>query len=601
MPRYPTAGLPVQPLAVDNYYAHPMTVAAIAAAARGQSHRSRVTLPIAFVAFTVLAVLCNLPVWEAPLHRHVGAAGQSDPLLSMWFLSWTPYALSHAHNPFLTSYVNYPRGVNLMWNASTPALGVLLWPITVIWGAVLSDNLITTASFALSAFFAFVAIRRYVRGDLASALGGLLYGFSPYLMAQDIGHAQVVSSAITIPLAFLLLDEALVRQRLKPWLLGVLIAGLGILQFFIFEEIFVSEIVAAGVLILVLACFNPRQVRNRAPYVLKTLGVAAALIAVVIAYPAVVVQLRGPNRLVGYTHNPELFVTDLLNLVVPTSTQLIAPSWATNISSAFTGNISEWDGYLGLPLLVLVAVVVARHWRQPMVRTSIVVAAVITVLSLGAHLHVNGKQLHVPLPWWIPSRLPLLQDVQPNRFTIYVYLCAGFVLAFAINRLWAWRHNIVLSVLVLGVVMAPLIPQLPLSSQPFSVPSYFASAAVGEIPDGAVVLTVPCACQYSMEGLTWQATSKMHFRVLGAGYFFGIPSTGQEQMLATATALAGDSPAPVNDAQRATFLQELRDVGARAVVLGPVPKQAAAAGILSGVLGFSPHSSGDVDVWVLNR
>src|SRR5207302_8492154 len=169
----------------------------------------------------------------------------------------------------------YPAGMIMMWNSWMPALGVLLWPITAIGGAVLTGNVITTASVALSAFFAYVAIRRYVPTRFAALVGGLIYGFSPYMFAQGAVHAQQIAYAMTIPLAFLLVDEALIRQRLRPWLLGLLIAALGIVQFFILEEYFVAELLAAAVLTLILALSRRDQIRVRLPYAVRAVGPAA--------------------------------------------------------------------------------------------------------------------------------------------------------------------------------------------------------------------------------------------------------------------------------------------------------------------------------------
>jgi hypothetical protein len=518
----------------------------------------------------------------------------------MWFLTWTPFALGHAHNPFLSDYVNVPQGINLLWNTSIPAIGVLLWPITVVWGPVLSDNLITAGALALSAFFAFLCLRRYVANDIACALGALVYGFSPYLMAQDVAHAQVVASAVTIPIAFLLLDEAIVRQRMRPWRLGLVIAALGVVQFFIFEEIFVTELIAAAVVVAVISLTHRDEVRTRARYVLTTIGVAVGVTAAVLAYP-LALQLAGPDRVTTVTHDPETYSTDLLNFVLPTATQRLAPSWATSITSRFTGNLGEWDGYLGLPLAVLALVVAVRYWRRPMPRVAFVTAALIALFSLGPHLHVAGHKLPSPLPWWLPAHLPLLQDIQPNRLMIYVFLCAGFVFAFAVERLWVSRRNLVLSALFVGVVAAPLVPAVPLASRPYAVPPYFTGGGVQGIPDGAVVLAVPCPCPTAMDALNWQAASMMRFRVLGPSYFFGPHAIGQQELMRVANSLSSAAPAPLDGAQLATFEDQLRAAGVRAVMLGAVPDRSAATAILTATLGFAPHVEGGIDIWLLPR
>lgn len=53
-------------------------------------------------------------------------------------------------------------------------------------------------------------------------------------------------------------------------------------------------------------------------------------------------------------------MTDLTNFVVPTRLQRFAPPAAVAISDRFTGNGTEWDGYLGLPLLMLLGGIAVR-------------------------------------------------------------------------------------------------------------------------------------------------------------------------------------------------------------------------------------------------
>jgi len=73
--------------------------------------------------------------------------------------------------------------------------GVAMWPFTSSLGPIFSYNLLVTLALALSAWCAFLAVRRYVESPVAAALGGLLYGFSPYMVAQSQGpsprHAGV--------------------------------------------------------------------------------------------------------------------------------------------------------------------------------------------------------------------------------------------------------------------------------------------------------------------------------------------------------------------------------------------------------------------------
>src|SRR5260370_20571042 len=98
---------------------------------------------------------------------------------------------------------------------------LLSWPVTAAFGPVVAYNLLITAGLALSAWFGFVAARRFIDSELACLAAGLLYGFSPALIAQALGHPHVVV-ALFPPIALLLGHEILVRRRMNPVVAGAL-------------------------------------------------------------------------------------------------------------------------------------------------------------------------------------------------------------------------------------------------------------------------------------------------------------------------------------------------------------------------------------------
>ena len=559
--------------------------------------RGILTVPLALIFFVAVAALVKLPVWMSPLHQ---IQGSQDAQQTIWFLTWTPFAIGQHHNPLISTYLNYPNGVNLTWNTAMPALGVLFWPFTAVWNAVLTYNVVTTAALAVSAFFAFLAIRRYVHGDVAAAVGGLVFGFSPGMIAQDAAHANVVASAITIPLAFILLDELLIRQRMRAWLLGVLIAALGVFQFFIFTEFFATEVIVAVVVGCILALLYRGQVRQRTPYTMRALGVAVAVAIVVLAYPLYLL-LAGPDRVRGSVHDPNGFSTDLLNPFVPTGVQALAPAAATAISNNFSGNGSEANGYLGIPLLVLLVVMFVRFRHVALVRVVTLVAVAVTLLSLGPNLHIGGHQTPLPLPWWIPGHVPMLRSIIPARLMYFTYLACALVLAYALHRLWSARRNVALTAGIAGVVLAPLLPALPLTGlATVTAPAFFTSAAVKQLPSGTPVLTVPWPSVNAMDGMSWQAASNMRFRLLG-GYFIGPASPNQEVLRRIADSFSGPAPPPdPGGMQRSEFVKELHDNNVGAIVVGPNPQRAAAVAFFTGLLGTPPRELDGVDVWLIS-
>jgi hypothetical protein len=210
-----------------------------------------------------------------------------------------------------------------------------------VWGPVATYNVVMTGSVVLAAFFAFLAIRRYVPGVLAPAAGGFVYGFSPYMLAHLLGHANLVTSAITPPLALLL-----------------------------------TEAIAAAVLITVLALTHRQAFKERAPYVVRVLLGAAVLSAVLLGYPTWY-QFYGPEHLQGVVHPPDIFATDPLNFIIPGPVELISPSGLQQVTRHFTGNAAEWNAYIGVPMLAFLAYTLWRRWKEPLVRVTGITAIVL--------------------------------------------------------------------------------------------------------------------------------------------------------------------------------------------------------------------------------
>ncbi|HEX6493683.1 MAG TPA: hypothetical protein VF112_09235, partial [Candidatus Dormibacteraeota bacterium] len=352
----------------------------------------RLELPRGIASAGVLAgyagilLLLFRQAWGDPAHRIIGGHGDAEE--SIWFLVWAPWALLHGQDPLVTHHMGVPAGVNLMWNTPQTLTALLAWPVTATAGPVVAYNLMMTLAPAVSGWCAYLVIRRHVPGHLPAALGGLLYGLSPYMVAHAYGHLNLITVWVP-PLLLLVLEEVLVRQR-RSWLYGGLALGvLAACQLFSAEELLASEALIAAIGAGVLAVLFRHEVGPRLAHALKAVAVAGAIVAALGGW-AIGVQFLGAQRLHGGVQPPGIYVTDLLNLGVPTNVQGLAPPWALSVSSAFTGNGSEQNGYLGIPLIVLLAVVTVRRWDRPLVRVTALTGLAAVVLSLGPRLHVDG-------------------------------------------------------------------------------------------------------------------------------------------------------------------------------------------------------------------
>ncbi|HET9290411.1 MAG TPA: hypothetical protein VFQ49_04955, partial [Actinomycetes bacterium] len=470
--------------------------------------------------FLGLALWMFAPAWSSPTTTTL-EGGDGDPAIFMWFLRWVPYALEHGHDPLVTYHLNYPDGVNLMWNTSLPLPGLLLAPVTTAWGPVLTLNLLLVLAYGLSAWCAYLAIRRFVPGHLAPAVGGLVYGFSPAVRVQS--HHLHMSLAFLVPLMFLALHEILVRQRRSAWLVG---AGLGLMagaQLLIGEELLAMTALLGFALFLLVVPTHLRRRRERWLYAAKAFGVALVLVSAIIVWP-LSVQFGGSQRIHGDIQQTNRS-NDLQSFILPGWPQALTWDGAGQLVEGFPGGNSA---YLGLPLL-LVLVVLGVRWRaNPVVRTGLVLLAVAAVLSLGPTLLVGGRDTGIPLPWVFFEDLPLLPSLIPSRLAQLTALFAGLLLAVFLSAVWrggGWRRPA--AVAVAAVVLLSLWPSATVPAEKVTTPAFFTGPAVRTLARDSVVLVLPWPYRGRSLAMTWQVEAGLWFRMPG-GYFIGPAADGEQ-------------------------------------------------------------------------
>ena len=132
------------------------------------------------------ALAVTLWLWRDPASRVV-AGNPNDADQLAWFFRYDATAIAHGHLPALiTTAMNAPQGVSVMWNTFMMLPGTLLAPVTWLAGPQAALTAFMTAGFAGSAVAMFAILRRWGAGTAAAAVGGAVYGFSP-----EIGRAHV--------------------------------------------------------------------------------------------------------------------------------------------------------------------------------------------------------------------------------------------------------------------------------------------------------------------------------------------------------------------------------------------------------------------------
>jgi hypothetical protein len=520
--------------------AAPTTISVPAVSERARPLSDRRTVAVAGVYYLLAALAVTLWLWRDPASRTV-AGNPNDTDQFAWFFRYDATAIAHARLPDLvTMAMNAPRGVNVMWNTFMLLPGILLAPVTLVFGPQASLNVLMTAGFAGSATAMFAVLRRWRVSVAGAALGAAVYGFSPALVHSAIGHYDL-QFAVLPPLivdAGLRLATGRARAVRGGVWLGLLVTA----QIFITEEVLFDAALAAVLMAAVLAVSRPRQVAGRVRTLAAGLGVAACVTAVIAGYP-LWVQFFGPLQQHGSPFTTDFFKNDLASFVVPSSFMLFHTGGSAAAAARFQGHLPEYLGYLGWPLLVVLAGAAIRFWRVLAVRAAAVACAVLGVFSLGGTLLASGHEhAWIKLPWYWLQGLPVLSAALPDRFSIVADGAAAALLAFAVDAAVAvfaayaavrlprlasaWRPvAVVMSCAVLAVL--PIVPRpLPAAAATPVPPGWSAVFASLRLPASATVLVVPAPMSTFTETLRWQADTGQPGTLVG-GYFMGPAGNGR--------------------------------------------------------------------------
>ncbi len=589
------------------------------------------------LSYLLASVACFWDRWTSSLTTNL--QNGSDTVLNTWGFAWLPHALGHGLNPFFTNVVGYPGGVNVLANTSQLSLALIFTPTTLIWSPILSFNLALLLSPVAAGAAAYLLARRFTDRRLLAWVGGLVFGFSPYVVtAVDSSHLQMAFVA-AVPLLFLVLHLVFSEAfrgpfdgpRRNPVVLGAAFAGIATLQFFISTEVLFTTALLIVIATLTVVISSPRKVWAARAY-LSWAGLSAVgFSGLLLGYP-LWFAVAGPGHVKGpEILTPQAYRADLLGPLYPTHGQLIAPHHLAKVSEHFATAAGENYSYLGLPLVL--GAVVALLWliRRRDVLAAGVVALSSFVLSLGGGLAVTGlpqlREGTTASGTWLPGKLlehlPIFESVIPSRYALFTVIAACCLLVALLDRILptgrraAWRW--VLASTIAAAVIASLIPSgstnRPYGSTTYEAPSQLVAWTTGVVPEGKPVLTYPYPSWADLSPIVWQWQQAFRYKT-PAGYF-RVPqgrddhvafsdATGYAYVSTPAKVFIGlqlGHPPALTPELKADFKRTLRRWNLRWVVALVAPNAQAGPthAYLKALLGTPLHREPTLMVWQLRK
>ncbi len=508
-------------------------------------HRNPIRLR-ALLAAAIGYFLFSMILWSNIWSVHPTSTtlcGCGDSSLDLWFIEWPAYALSHGFNPLYSSAMFFPHGLNLTFGA---IFGLLLAPVTWLFGPIASFNLLLILSPVASALAMFYLLQRFVIWTPAAFVGGLFYGFSLFVFMQ-LTNASIDFGLVAIPpLIVACLDDLFFADAVRPVRAGLLLGLLISLQFFIGTELLAMLAISGLVGTVLIAAYgllrDRAAFRRHARHACVGLFVGAATAVLILAFPAWY-ALYGPAHLSG-----PIWPASTTVGIAPAS--LVVPATPSTPHSAFAFGSYSWNhvfgGYqgtvladhyfgIGAILIVLIGCIAFRRDRR------LWIFGALGLFALGLSF---GTVSGYPSPWQFLDKLPFLQDMIPGRFIVIAYLSIAALLAIVIDdarhflerRLRAnqsgtvggprtasstslpqWSptaFGLMLAAIALLPPFAYLAETAPFTAQPVVLPTWFHSVAP-RLPGHQVLLVFPAPFTVNESSLTWQAIDQMHYSIVG--------------------------------------------------------------------------------------
>lgn len=390
----------------------------------------------------------------------------NDIAAYVWDLWWVAHQVVHLGNPWSTGQMAAPAGLQLGFDTTMPLAGLVLTPLTLLFGPSATFSVLTIAAPGLLCYVMYRAARLWLAAPGAVAAGAF-FGLSAMLDWQVWFHLNIGLGMIFLPLTL----EAAVRLRRCPGRRAGLILGL-----VLGASVLVNQESAVTAVILAAAILLPWAARQAAGWRAAAAGRAAAwraagslaiagLTAVVIASPQLAAMIRQASAGGAAISSTALTRTYLLyGAPLPT---LFAPSprlasFGVPSPGYAYQQPAEGVATFGLVLTVLAVTGLVIGWRQGHARWLALLWLGCAALALGPVLYLgnpvsgpsgvtctrhctelvplatswHGVRLSAVLPYTWLVHVPGLADLrEADRLALVGLMGAAVLAGLAVDRL----------------------------------------------------------------------------------------------------------------------------------------------------------------------
>jgi hypothetical protein len=495
-------------------------------------------IDLAVAAFYLfVAYLVTSHLWVSPSGVTSNQNG-TDQTFFEWMLQHAVRIFTHGDNPFFTTQLNYPVGVNLMDNTNLLGLAVPFAPITALFGPAVTFVLITFLGLAGTAFAWYYVLSRHIVANRVGAfVGGAMCGFGPAIMTHANGHPNLTAQFI---LPFILWRALALAKSVRPVRDGVILGLLVSYQVFLNEELLFLAGVGGAIFVIAYVCFRPRVIAAAIRPVLTGLASAVVVAGALLAYP-IYFQFKGPQHFSGL---PDFLRSYPYSMSIQSWVELPSLSiWGQPPGQDTTPpSGTEQNSLLGwIVVLVAIGIVIALWRRRPAIRALAIVGVLFAWASLGEQVVLRdntGAATSMNPAWSLwkhLSHLPLFDSVLSSRNGMVVLPVVAVIFAYGVsdalaallpaieNQRAAMTAGLCTGLAAIIAACISIAPTPVLTNPRPHVPEFVTSGDWrAYVPPGDSVLS---ATPYdSIPFMMWSTSQNLDMNVPG-GYFLGPAAT----------------------------------------------------------------------------
>lgn len=409
-----------------------------------------------------------------------------DAACYVWDFWWVARSVEHFSSPWSTTYLAAPVGTQLGLHALMPLVGVVMMPVTVLWGPSASYTLLSVMLPGLLSYAMYRVARLWLRSQIAAIAAGGFFGYSVILEFWTWNHINLAAGALFLPMTL----EAAVRMRRRPGPGQAVILGLVIGASVLVDQDF--ALMAAMVAIAAVLPWLFGRPRSTDPadksIAARVLGAPRLIRLAPVALAALVTALVASPQLFAIANEVAVGGTPTHPDAIAYTAGVHLPNVVEPSPRVATFGLPQPHPYdfrvYGAVLTALAIAGLALAWRR---RTAWALALAwvgATVLAMGSTVHIGvaeyvpvaqvwrGVALSSIMPYtWLVHMPGLASFRVPGRIAAIGLIPAALLAGFAIGYLREHAKPAMIAVLAAAFLEAGLATPPDASTMPTALPA----------------------------------------------------------------------------------------------------------------------------------